>query len=330
MNLLRIPLILIPKIWTCQRAGLADSLPSLFVSKEKNVSESMSRIYIKLVSSMLFWGGTWVAGRVLAQSMPPVSAAFLRFLLASSFLLLVCFQRTSGFPKITKAQILPAALLGLTGVFLYNIFFFSGLKTTSAGRAALIVASIPVCISACSALIFRERFGIFRIVGTLLSLVGVSMVIADGNPLKLMETSVRTGDLYILGCVVAWTAYSIFGKQIMNEMEPLPAVTWSCIFGTAMLFFPALFSGAVSQAVNASPLDWFCVFYLAVPSTGFAFLWYYDGIKAIGAPRAGIFINLVPVFAVIMGFLILSEPIHFSLITGGAMVICGVWMTNRL
>lgn len=294
------------------------------------MSESLSRIYVKLVATMFFWGGTWVAGRALAQTMEPLPAAFLRFLAATVFLVYVFRRERGHFPRMGKKQILPVALLGLTGVFLYNISFFNGLKTTSAGRAALIVACIPVCISACSAILFKEKFGPVRIAGTILSLAGVSMVIADGNPLRLLETSVRPGDLFILGCVASWAAYSLIGKQVMKDMDPLSAVTWSCIFGTAMLFVPAAFSGLFAQAAHAGALDWFCVFYLGVPSTGMAFLWYYDGIRAIGAPRAGIFINLVPVFAVVMGFLLLSEPIHFSLLTGGAMVICGVWLTNRL
>ena len=64
-------------------------------------------------------------------------------------------------------------------------------------------------------------------------------------------------------------------------------------------------------------------------ATGVAFTWYYAGIKAIGAARAGIFINLVPVFAIAMGYVILNEPVTSSLLSGGAMVISGVYLTNR-
>ena len=64
-------------------------------------------------------------------------------------------------------------------------------------------------------------------------------------------------------------------------------------------------------------------------ATGLAYFWYYQAISAIGASRAGIFINTVPVFAVVMGFLLLGEPVHFSLLTGGLMVVTGVYLTNR-
>ena len=69
--------------------------------------------------------------------------------------------------------------------------------------------------------------------------------------------------------------------------------------------------------------------FLGVIATGVAFTWYYAGIKAIGPARAGIFINLVPVFAITMGYVILDEPVTSSLLSGGAMVISGVWLTNR-
>ncbi len=115
----------------------------------------------------------------------------------------------------------------------------------------------------------------------------------------------------------------------MKTIRPLTAVTWSCIFGTVMLFPAALSEGLVTDIMRARPLDWFCIIYLGVLATGFAYLWYYEAISTIGASRSGIFINTVPVFAVLMGFFFLGEPIHLSLAVGGLMVITGVYLTNR-
>jgi drug/metabolite transporter (DMT)-like permease len=77
------------------------------------------------------------------------------------------------------------------------------------------------------------------------------------------------------------------------------------------------------------PRDWGHILFLGVIATGLAFTWYYQGIKTIGPARAGIFINLVPVFAVILGFIVLREPIYLSLLGGGALTLTGVWLTNR-
>lgn len=291
--------------------------------------QSLTSVYALLILSMALWGGTWVAGRVLAQSIHPMSAAFLRFVLASVMLAVMCRRAEGRMPRLERGQILPVLFLGATGVFVYSYFFFTGLQTIPAGRAALIVACIPVCISMLSALLYKERFGPVRVAGALLSLVGVSVVIADGNPLGLLSGGVGRGDVMILGCVASWTAYSLGGRSAMKRLSPLTAVTWSCFFGTLMLLGPAVAGGLAGDVLKARPIDWACLVFLGVLATGLAYFWYYQAISVIGASRAGIFINTVPVFAVIMGALILGEPIHLSLLVGGAMVVSGVYLTNR-
>ncbi|MFH1914430.1 MAG: EamA family transporter [Pseudomonadota bacterium] len=291
--------------------------------------QSLTSVYALLILSMALWGGTWVAGRVLAQSIHPMSAAFLRFVLASAMLAVMCRRAEGRMPRLERGQILPVLFLGATGVFVYSYFFFTGLQTIPAGRAALIVACIPVCISMLSALFYKERFGPVRVAGALLSLVGVSVVIADGNPLGLLSGGVSRGDFMILGCVASWTAYSLGGRSAMKRLSPLTAVTWSCFFGTLMLLGPAVAGGLAEDVLRARPIDWACLVFLGVLATGLAYFWYYQAISVIGASRAGIFINTVPVFAVIMGALILGEPIHLSLLVGGAMVVSGVYLTNR-
>ncbi|WP_285907455.1 DMT family transporter [Pseudodesulfovibrio pelocollis] len=291
--------------------------------------QSLTSVYALLILSMALWGGTWVAGRVLAQSIHPMSAAFLRFVLASVMLAVMCRRAEGRMPRLERGQILPVLFLGATGVFVYSYFFFTGLQTIPAGRAALIVACIPVCISMLSALLYKERFGPVRVAGALLSLVGVSVVIADGNPLGLLSGGVSRGDVMILGCVASWTAYSLGGRSAMKRLSPLTAVTWSCFFGTLMLLGPAVAGGLAGDVLKARPIDWACLVFLGVLATGLAYFWYYQAISVIGASRAGIFINTVPVFAVIMGALILGEPIHLSLLVGGAMVVSGVYLTNR-
>ena len=286
-------------------------------------------VYAKLVGSVFFWGATWISGRVLAQDMGPFSAALLRFVTASVFLLFWSWRVNGSFPALPKKDILPVAFLGLTGIFLYNAFFFTGLKTVPAGRAALIIASVPVIISIISALMLGERLTPGKVTGTLLSLTGASVVLSGGNPLQLFHGGLSHGDLMILGCVGAWTAYSVAGSRVMQRVGPLMAVTWSCILGTFMLLVPALAHGLLDDIKSASLVDWGNILFLGIVATGVAFTWYYAGIRAIGAARAGIFINLVPVFAIAMGYVILSEPVTYSLVSGGAMVISGVYLANR-
>jgi drug/metabolite transporter (DMT)-like permease len=287
------------------------------------------RIYLLLVASVFIWGATWISGRILAQDMGPFSAAFLRFLAASIFLFLWSCRINRRLPTLTRADFPGLLLLGASGVFSYNFFFFSGLQTVAAGRAALIIACIPVIICLASALIFKESLTRKKILGTLFSLTGVSIVLAKGNPLILVQSPLSSGDLFILGCVVSWAVYSLAGNRVMRRVNPLEAVTWSCIIGDILLLPFALFYGLPNDISNALPRDWGHILFLGVIATGLAFTWYYQGIRAIGPARAGIFINLVPVFAVILGFIVLREPIYLSLLGGGALTLTGVWLTNR-
>lgn len=286
-------------------------------------------IYMLLVGTMALWGGTWIAGKVLAGHISPLPASFLRFGLAAIYMVLYVRRKHGHIPRLPLRHVPYVAFLGATGVFIYSYFFFMGLKLIDAGRAALIVACIPVCISVVSAIILRERFTASRIFGTLLSLLGVSMVLSNGDPASLFTHGISTGDLFILGCVAAWTAYTIGGRQAMKHMDPTLAVMWSCVFGSVFLLGPALFSGLAAEIIRADAGDWLCLFYLGVLATGMSYAWYYTGVKAIGPSRAGIFINLVPVFAIAFATIMLKEVPGVALLAGGAMVISGVYLTNR-
>ncbi len=102
--------------------------------------------YLKLLLTAVFWGGTFVAGRSLAQHVEPFSAAFFRFAVASVFLVLLSWKIEGPITLIRKRQILAVFFLGLTGVFCYNLFFFKGLKLIEASRAAIIIANNPIFI----------------------------------------------------------------------------------------------------------------------------------------------------------------------------------------
>lgn len=297
------------------------------MTKLKKSSDFM--ILAKLVASVVFWGGTWVSGRVLAQEMGPFSAAFLRFLVASAFLFPLTARIEGRIPRLSMRQLPGAVLLGLTGVFAYNAFFFGGLKTVTASRAALIIAAIPSLLAFFSAILFNERLTRLKVAGVVLSLVGASIVISHGDPMSVIRGGLTTGDLFILGCVVSWTAYSLSGKKVMERMSPYAAVTWSCIIGDVLLLFPALAFGLAEDVASAGLVAWANIAFLGIAATGLSFSWYYAGIKALGASRAGVFINLVPVTTVILASLILKEVPDAMVLLGGAVVICGVWLTNR-
>jgi len=285
-------------------------------------------VYIKLLFTALFWGGTFIAGKLIAQEVSPFSAAFLRFLVATCLLLMLTSRERGGFPPVNRNQFIALLLLGLTGVFSYNALFFKGLQFIDAGRAALIIACNPVFITLFAALIFKEKLSWVKISGIVLSVTGAIIVISKGSPGEFLRGGVGYGEILIFGCVTSWVFYTLIGKTIMKNLSPLASVSYSSLVGTAALFIPAVAEGMVTAVPSYSILDWVCIVYLGVFGTVLGFVWYYEGIKALGPTKAGQFINFVPVCAIILAFLVLGEPVTSSLLMGTALVISGVSLTN--
>lgn len=277
----------------------------------------------------ILWGGTFIAARLVAQNVGPFSASFLRFAIASIFLVFITVRMEGKIPRLKKHQILPVILLGMTGVFAYNFFFFSGLKTVSASHASIVIAMNPIFIALFAYTFFKEKLTGINVIGILLCVSGAIIVISKGNPLGIIKGGLGAGELYILGCVASWVLYSLIGKIAMKDMSPLVAVTYSCLIGGILLFFPACMEGMPGDISEYSAVDWSGIFYLGFFGSVLGFTWYYQGIKKLGASKASVFINFVPISAVILACLILKEKLDLSLITGAIMVIGGAYLTNR-
>lgn len=285
--------------------------------------------HILLGLAAAFWGGTFVAGRMLAPLLDPLAAATVRFAIATALLLTWTWWRHGRLPTISRRQAVGVCLLGASGVFAYNLLFFSGLQTVEAGRAALIIAINPVLIALASAWLFGERLGAVRLLGVVLSLAGATLVVTRGDPSSMLVGDVGHGELLILGCVLSWVAYTLVGKRLLRGMSPLVSVTYASSAGLLMLAVLQASRGAIPLAALVDPRAGLSVLYLAVFGTVLAFVWYYRGVHAIGAARAAQYINLVPVSGVLLGAWLLDEPVTLAVAGGGGLVVLGLWLTNR-
>ena len=285
-------------------------------------------IYLKLFVTAILWGGTFIAGRVVAREVGPFSAAFLRFAVASIFLLFITYKVEKRLPPVKKGQVITLILLGMTGVFSYNVFFFKGLKIIHAGRASVIIASNPVFIALFAAYLFKEKLSLTKFAGIIISVAGAIVVISRGNPIEIFKGNAGLGEVFILCCVMSWVAYSLIGKAVMKDLSPLVSVSYSSVVGAVGLFIPAYLEGMLQHFFHYTTIEWLSIFYLGFFGTVVGFVWYYEGIKAIGATKASQFINFVPISAVVLAFFLLAEPITSSLVIGTLMVCAGVYLTN--
>ncbi len=293
------------------------------------MTSNLLTIYLKLLLMAIFWGGTFIAGRQLAIYQTPFSTAFVRFLLASTALVFLTLRTSGRLPAINRKQFFILLLLGSTGIFSYNACFFKGLEQIEAGRAAVIIANNPVMIALGAAMFLKEKLHRHKWLGIALSLAGALLVITHGELYTLISQGIGTGELYIFGCVISWVTYSLVGRVALQGLTPLAAVTWSSLFGTVLLFFPAVYEGLFAQIGRYSLAAWGSLCYLGLCGTVLAFIWYYQGIQKIGSTRAGQFINFVPISGVLLSVWLLDEPLTWSLGGGLLLVSSGVYLSNR-
>jgi len=288
----------------------------------------MALTYLKLVAMACCWGGTYVAGRILGPQITPFSGAFLRFVVALLALGPYLFA-TEERPRLNAKLVLLLLAIGATGIAIYNFLFLWGLKSVPAGRTAVIISSNPVFVALASRFLFKDRLGGMGILGILLCLVGAAIAIGHGNPLALFSGQVTPGDLSIIAAMFCWAAFSVLGKFAVGKITPLASVTLACLFGALMLLPPALREGLAAQAARLDLMGWGSIVFLGIFGTALGFVWFYEGIRAIGATRAAVFINITPVSAALLGAVILGERIGRSLVVGGILVLVGVALTNR-
>lgn len=286
----------------------------------------------KLVMVALFWGGTFIAGRIVAQVIPHMMAAAGRYVVACALLLPLAWKLEGGLPRLNRSQLLTTFALGATGIFLYNAFFFAALGRMPAGRTALFVTLNPVVTALALALFFKERLGAKRWLGILLAFIGAVIIVARGDVLGAwndLSQALGAGELLMFCGVASWAAYTILGRHALRGLSPIAATTYASLWGLLLLAIGAAFE--VPQ-LHASQFNWQVIaslLYLGVFGTVIGFIWYNEGIKAIGPARTAVFTNLVPVFGIALGALMLHESILISMVLGGVLVIAGVSLTNR-
>jgi len=285
-------------------------------------------IYVKLVLTALFWGGTWIAGRVAVQEAAPLAVACWRFSIAA-LVLGVLLVRREGWPRWTGRQWLLVAALGLTGVFCYNVFFLYGLKHVEAGRGALVAAFIPAMIALIDSLLFRLPMSPKKALGVALALFGCLLVVTRGDPARLFAGEVGFGERLLLGSAVSWVCYTLISRYCMQRFSALAMTFGGCLTGWLMLTAAALADGELFAFAATTWRGWTSIAFLGLFGTALAFTWYCDAIARIGTTKTAAFINLVPVFGVVLGALLLDERLPAAVLAGGALVICGVLLTSR-
>ena len=160
-----------------------------------------------------------------------------------------------------------------------------------------------------------------------LCVLGALWVLCRGDPRSFARLELGTGELVLVACVFIWSAYTLLGRVALSTLSPLALTALVMAAGAAPLALPAALEEA--PLAQAGWQAWTAFAYLVVFGTVIPFLWFYEGVKALGAARAAQFINLVPPLALAESVLILGEPLSSTLLVGAGFVVAGLYLINR-
>jgi drug/metabolite transporter (DMT)-like permease len=286
-------------------------------------------IYGMLTLATATWGSAFIAGKVAVQSFEPSTVAFLRFFGAALLLFPLMWMKEKDKMKPTLKDYGLFAVLGLTGIAIYNICFFLASKHAPVIKSSLFIASNPVLIVLLSGLFLKEKITINNIIGMIIALAGVTFIITDGHVLTLFQMGFEPIDFILLGAVISWALYSVVGKIVLKKYSSVVSTTYAVVFGTLFLL-PFAVAETTWTDIQRAPFDvWLAIAHMSLFVTVVSFVMYYNGIKEVGAAKASIFINVMPLSAVIMATLFLGETFTWAHGVGAICVLTGVYIGTQ-
>ncbi|MED4018696.1 DMT family transporter [Sutcliffiella cohnii] len=287
-------------------------------------------IYGMLTLATATWGSAFIAGKYAVVSFEPATVAFLRFLGAAIILFPIMWTVEKNRPKRTKKDYLLFAILGLTGIAIYNICFFLASKHAPVIKSSLFIAANPILIVLLSSIFLKEKLTKNHIIGMVIALTGVSFIITEGDFASLIQLGFEPIDLILLGAVISWALYSVVGKVVLAKFSSISSTTYAVGFGTLFLLPFAIYETSWADIQSASLTAWLSIGHMSVFVTVISFVMYYYGIKEVGAAKSSIFINVMPLSAVIMATIILGETFTLFHAIGATFVIIGVYVAMRV
>lgn len=291
----------------------------------------------------IIWGTNYALVKTAFRELDPQAFNALRLLEASAVMvgvnLLVSRYRPAAADQaggeiasifhtpaaVTGRDWLRLAWLGLVGHCLYQYFFIGGLADTSVANGALIVASSPIVITLLSTLTGKERIGALHWAGTVLSFLGIYIVVGRGA--QVSSASLR-GDLMLLAAVFCWGLYTIGARPLMARHSPVGVTALSMLLGTLM-YLP-LAAPAISRVEwsNVSTLTWIKLVYSSLFALCVAYTIWYAAVREIGSARTSAYSNLLPIIAMVTAYFWLGEPLGRDKLGGAAAVLAGVALTR--
>jgi drug/metabolite transporter (DMT)-like permease len=288
----------------------------------------MRRPYVVLLLTALLWGGNAVAGRLAVGEISPMALTCLRWVMVVLILVPILWRELLAHAAALRARWLSILVMGTFGFTVFNALFYAAAHHTSAVNLTIFQGSIPVLVLLGTVLFFRMRIRALQVVGMAVTLIGVAAVASKGDLAVLRTLALNIGDVWMLGACVLYAGYTLGLRNrpsipgfvfftalaVVAFLTSLPllalemangSVRWPTTRGLAVLLYVGLFPSLISQ------------------------IFYMRGVELIGPGRAGIFVNLVPVFGALLAVVLLGEPFALYHAAGLVLVLGGIALAER-
>lgn len=286
--------------------------------------------FLMLILANMIWGGNFVIGRIGVDYFPPLLFSLMRWIIA--FLVLTPFmvkQPKKDWTIIWQHKRI-LFLLAVTGVAGYNTIIYFALQYTTSINASVVNSTTPLFIAILAIFILREKLLAHQAAGILLSVFGILYIISKGSIEMFLSWKINAGDLYVLAAVIMWAMYSVIGKKYSDVLPVLTSFYASSFIGILLLAPLSIIEYLVMERNPVFTLSSTGILlYVGFLASIMAFLSWNFGVSLIGAAKAGVFLNLLPVFAIIFALCFTEEKLYLYQIIGGGIVTLGVVLSSK-
>ncbi|MCO6406899.1 DMT family transporter [Hoeflea alexandrii] len=286
------------------------------------------RAYLFLIITALSWGGNAVAGKMAVGHISPMLLTSVRWGLALTILLAFTLPQVRRDLAVIRANLPLLVGYGAVGFTSFNILLYSALEYTTAINVAIEQAGMPMVIFLANFILFRIRVTPAQIVGFMLTLAGVAITASSGSLTRLIGLELNRGDALMLLAVLCYGGYTV-------ALRYKPQLHWqSMITVMAASAFLTSLPFAASEVMRETvtwpdTTGWLVAAFTAVFPSLVAQVLFIRGNEIIGSNRAGIFINLVPIFGTLLSVMILGEMLHLYHVVALGLVLGGIWLSER-
>ena len=296
------------------------------------IEQSLQRLYrwpsLLLGLAALFWAGNTIAARLAIDEISPLTLTALRWAMVAAVLWPVYGREIRRhWPQIRPrlALIVLLALLGMTG---FNALYYVAAHDTSAINIAILQGSMPIFVLAGAYLAHGSRAGLLQQLGVLITALGVAVVATHGAPQSILEVEFNQGDLVMLAACVLYALYTV----ALRDRPNMPGVPFFALLAliAAITSLPLVIFEVMGGSFRLPTAQGLAVtVWIAIFPSFLSQIFYLRGVDLIGPGRAGVFVNLVPVFAAILAVGLISEPFAPYHAAALILVLGGIWLAQR-